>query len=262
MVQVTLDDYRWYFIDQPDGTRIAYKSVTFVQKASFKDTGYHVWLANQASFEQSRQVMEDAGKRGSRVHDAIETILKAGKISYDYIPKGYTTPLTPEELQHVLSFANWANIFQPIVVGIEDICLDHELQVAGTRDLKCIIDGGRLDKFAGGAKQPPKPNGEQLVCTVDWKTSANIYDDHKQQIAVYGKSDPETDRIVVVKLNARNKWGFQMWVGGPDEMEAYYERFKHTHAIFMDHFGDVDPKVFYVPETIELNFTPEVPESE
>lgn len=262
MVQVTLKDYRWYFVDEDDGSKLAYKSVTFVQKVAYKDQGYYHWLAKQGDFEKSRKVMEDAGERGSRVHDAIETVLKTGKIAYDYIPNGYSNPLTPEELQHVMSFVNWANVFQPIVVSIEDTCLDHDLHVAGTRDLKCVIDAGRLDGFKAASKELPKPNGEQLNCTVDWKTSANIYEDHKQQVALYGQTDPENDRVIVVKLNARNKWGFQMWIGGPEEQAEYYERFKHTHDVFLDVFGDVDPQVFYIPEEIKLDFTPAVTEVE
>ena len=248
IVQITLDESRWYRVEIDTNEYEYYPSVTWILESYPKDYAFHKYLASLPSFEVGQQILHDAGNRGKKVHAGVEKLLRNELLSiHDIMPNQYEE-FTGKEWQYVLTFTEWWKKYKPLVINIEEVIYNDEFNYAGTTDLICKIDQGR---FAKGGHD----TGEFFTGIVDWKTSANIYESYKLQIAAYAQSyDPEKlDFIGIVRLGSRHKCGYEFWYTfDKDEILKYFQLFLSVREIWQHENGDAKPKIIDVPETLTL----------
>ena len=179
--QITFSDNRFYHID---GHFVP--SVTTYLNAYPKGAEYYAWLKKVG--EDSDQIRDDAGRRGSNVHQMIE--------NYN---EGLEVTLLSDEGKLEWSLAEWAMFtryvefrekYNPAILGIEMQLIDLELNEAGTLDLYIEMKGKKI--------------------IVDVKTSNAIYDSYWLQVASYKRlfektSGQKVDAVGILWLNAKTR---------------------------------------------------------
>jgi hypothetical protein len=179
--QITFLDSRMYYTD---GHFVP--SVTTYLNAYPKGQEYYAWLKKVG--EDSDQIRDDAGKRGSNVHKMIE--------NYN---NGLQVTLLSERGSLEWSLSEWAmftryvefrNRYNFDIMGCEMQVIDIDLNEAGTIDLYI------------------KLNGKNLI--VDVKTSNAIYDSYWLQLAAYRRlfektSGEKVDAVGILWLNAKTR---------------------------------------------------------
>src|SRR5947209_7507031 len=120
IVQITVADERWYMKPVPNATTgipeyVPVPSVTWIAGYWPKGIGFYRWLAEKG-WDEAEAIKVAAGDKGSRVHLAIEKIIKGEEFRIDtkVEDKGKSTEgnpasseLTYEELLCVKSFLDW-----------------------------------------------------------------------------------------------------------------------------------------------------------
>lgn len=197
IIQVTTPDTRWYQIREPKKGELLtqdffYKSVTWVGSYYPKTTRYMRWLAEKG-WDKAEEVKNEAAEKGSRVHHACNDLLNGQEVKMDdkySDSEGEVKELSAEEYGIIMSFKEWLEEEQPIVLGTEYTLLNHEHKFGGTVDIKCRI----------------KSDNYQNVWIVDIKTSQDIWPSHEIQVSAYKASDPEVQKIAILQIGYnRNK---------------------------------------------------------
>ena len=201
----------WYWSEEK---KKFYPSVTMITGVYPKGVGFASWLGNQESFYEAERIKEEAGERGTRVHRAIEDILKGEKIVFDEdteetkkgkVSIGYKQLnglnfwQAVEEWKMLEAFQKWVEKFQPEILKTETTVISDMHEYGGTFDLACRIDGE--------------------LHIVDFKTSSNIYPTHFLQVQAYAWAAAEmemfkgeTPKISVLQFNKRTKIGYKFEV--------------------------------------------------
>ena len=180
-----------------------YPSATTILNAYPTSEHLVKWIADNG-FHESRAMRDEAGRRGTRIHSAIELLLGGGEI----VKEGYTI----EEWHKLDTFVRWHAEFKPEVLGLEIPIFSKKGKYAG-----------RLDCIA-------RINGELYV--LDWKSSANIHKSFPLQFAAYAKaveenSDLKIDNVAVIRLGADSIKGYQYKIY-PDWRKKHYPVFQHV----------------------------------
>lgn len=196
IIRVTVSDERWYIKTLDDGTLKEYPSSTWITSFVPMGLGYYRWLANQG-WDNAQSIMQKAGNKGTKVHQAIHSLLLGNEVHMDdKLPNadtGEPEEITLEEYEAVMSFVEWFQETKPEVFASELVVFNEEHTFAGTLDLICKI------------------NGE--IWLWDYKTSAEIYPSHEAQISSYKHAVADTFKIdrmgilqVGYKRNKHKKW--------------------------------------------------------
>lgn len=258
ILQVTLTDERWYLKSQPNEVTglpeyKAAPSSTWIASYYPKGTEYYRWLADRG-WDEAEAIKQEAGDKGSRVHLAIEMILKGEEFRIDTKVLDRTkstesntvsSELTFEELLCVQSFINWFNAVKPEVIATERTIFSDIHNFAGTVDFICRIDG--------------------VPYVIDFKTSKAIYRAHEIQVSSY-RMALENGENPVEELNAngtqtgkmvdlsglktailqvgytRNKAGYKF-----TEIEDAFPLFKVAQQIWHREAGSQDIKQYDFP---------------
>jgi hypothetical protein len=250
--QITVSDERWYLkpgrdpqSDLPTYTPVP--SVTWIAGYWPKGIGFYKWLADRG-WDEAEAAKQAAGDKGSRVHLAIEKILKGEEFRIDtkVEDKGRSTEhdtafseLSYEELLCVKSFIDWRNEVKPEVIATETTVFSDIHGYAGTVDLVCRIDG--------------------IPYVIDFKTSKQVWKEYELQISAYrvalengenplyekNPNGTETDKLVNVSglktaiLQVgyeRNKAGYKF-----TEIDNAFPLFKVAQQIWKAEIGDNTP---------------------
>lgn len=175
IVQVTISDERWYLkqtVNEKTGLPEikAVPSSTWIAGHYPKGVQYYKWLADKG-WNEAEAIKNDAAGRGSKVHNAIESIFKGEEVRIDSKFKNPQTEqeeeLTLEEVDAILSFLSWFEEEKPEVICYEINVFSDKYNYAGTIDLVCRIKGE--------------------LWVIDFKTSQHIWPSHKIQVSSYGK---------------------------------------------------------------------------
>ena len=243
IVQVNLDKHRWYEVEQDNGSFNYYPSVTSILDEYPKGYGFKKYLMNLADEAEGKQILNEAGDRGSKVHWGIEQLLNKQELHFIDIPFGFNDSFTAEDWKYILSFINWYEDYKPITLSIEQNIIEPYLEYGGTVDYECIIDGVHCNE--------PYRNENILI---DWKTSSQIHDSYKIQLTAYAYAWPRPiDRIKIVKLGHPYKRGYQIWECKYDEaIETYLPLFKACKTIFDFNHKDDVPRFMECPERLIL----------
>jgi CRISPR/Cas system-associated exonuclease Cas4 (RecB family) len=144
------------------------------------------WIGDVGN-EKADMKLEQAGDRGSRIHQACELLLCGGEVRlHEEFPER-------RDQKCIASFIDWVNEYQPRYEKFDiELVVASQLGYAGTLDWFCYI------------KDEPY--------IVDLKTSAGIYDSHKLQITAYQHAYEEMTGIKakrgILHLNPLLKRGY------------------------------------------------------
>jgi hypothetical protein len=156
--QITLPDSRYY---RRNGK--FYPSITFVLQIYPKGKQFENWL-KQVGFA-SDYIVKKASEEGTQVHTLIEEYLNGEELSF--LSKHGNPQYSSEVWQMFLKFVEFWETFNPKLIETEVHLFSDELQVAGTCDLICEI------------------NGELWL--IDFKTSNQVHSTYPLQTAVYSQ---------------------------------------------------------------------------
>lgn len=166
-----------------------YPSVTTILEVYPKGIFFENWLKTEG--QNSDQKKNDAGKRGTIVHEMIESFLKGNKISF---ARDYTQEeayYTVDEWRMFERFVDFYSTNRPQIEAIEFVFASDELKYGGTIDCICTINGKRW--------------------LIDWKTSANVYPSYEFQLSAYAKAwnelnpNHKIDNTAILWLNAKTR---------------------------------------------------------
>ncbi len=190
IVKKELDDEHFYFVDD-----VFFPSVTKILGETLP-TPYALrqWIGEVGN-EKAEAKLEQAGARGSLIHDTCERLLMGAEIKlHETFPK-------KSDQKVIVGFMNWVAEAKP-VFEYSDIerTVASKAGFAGTLDMYCQI------------------KGEPFI--VDFKTSSSVYDSHKLQITAYQSAFYEMTGIVpkrmILHLNFKTKSGYSVY--GEDKM--------------------------------------------
>jgi hypothetical protein len=235
-VQITIADERFYVKTETDekGNILSireYPSVTWKCGCYPKGVGYYMWLAKNG-WDESQEIMREAGHRGSKVHNAVESLLLGNTVRMEDAFQdgdGNVSDLTLEEYEALLSFADWHKEFKPETIAIETTVFNDEYNYAGTVDYICKIDG--------------------KVWIIDFKTSADVWPSYELQVSAYKHAlDMKVDQLGILQLGyKRNKRKWKM-----NEIEDQFELFKAADLIWQKEHGKTEIFVKDYPTSISL----------
>lgn len=193
IIRITTVDERWYVRSVKDETTGLPKyefvpSVSWIASFYPKGIGFYKWLAN-TGWDEAEALKEAAGDKGSKVHYAIEDLLKGKEIKINDKYLNPTTEeeeeLTLEEYQCLMSFSEWFNKVKPEIIANELTAFNETEKYAGTIDLICRIDN--------------------QIWLIDLKTSQNIWAEHELQISAYSHLDINLEEIKISSDEWKNK---------------------------------------------------------
>jgi predicted RecB family nuclease len=226
--RITFLDSRWYYSENG----VPVPSVTTILDAYPKGPEYFAWLKKMG--EDSDTIRDEAGKRGSKVHDMTE--------KYD---NGIEVSLIGETDEVSVSLMEWAmfsryvefsNRFPHENAAIEMHVISEALGYAGTLDRIIVLNGKRL--------------------LIDIKTSNAVYDSYWLQLAAYKnllrKMGTEVDGAAILWLNAKTRTegkkdaiqgtGWQLISRSEEDQVKDKKLFKHTHALWLSQNEGLTPK--------------------
>ena len=186
IVQITTLDERWYAREVKD-KETGLPKFEFVPSASWiasycpKGIGLMKWYAN-LGWDEAQLVMELAGVRGSKIHQATEKIDKGIGIKlndkFTNPQTGEDEALTTEEYGGVVTFRDWLDVVKPELIISELTAFGDGY--AGTLD--------RIYRIKDEVKEKTMKINKG-IWVVDLKTSQGIYDSHRAQLSSYSRMD-------------------------------------------------------------------------
>jgi hypothetical protein len=239
ILQVTTVDERWYIRDMKDAKTGLPKyeyvpSVTWICEHYPKGVAFYKWLASKG-WNEAEAIKTAAGDKGSKVHEAIEDLIKGKEISIDAKYMNYSTKkdeeLNLEEYECIMSFASWWQEVKPKPLGFEFAVWGDGY--AGTVDLLCSIEG--------------------KTWLIDFKTSQYIWPSHELQVSAYkhameSKDVPANINLAILQLGYRlNEKRFKF-----TEIEDQYAEFQAAKTIWAKEQKGVEPKQREYPLIVTL----------
>lgn len=228
IVQVTLEDERWYLVSDA-----YFPSVTWICHYYPKGKGFETWLAKNG-VDEAEAIKQAAADKGSKVHHACIDVANGVKVSFDskYLNNstGQMEELSAEEYACVISFYDWAIENKVKFLKQDFVVFNKEVGYAGTVDFTCQIG----DKFY----------------LVDIKTSQSVYPSHEIQVAAYIHADEAFKSYTGAILQLgykKNKKSYKF-----TELENKFDLFLATKRIFENECENKKPFQRDYPLSIQL----------
>lgn len=224
---VTSQNEHWYPSQKKKGLFLP--SVTTILSVYPKGIGFNKYLTAQSSWESSQQILQDAGKRGTRVHEATQ-LLEEGQ---ELIREMYAL----DEWECLMGFVAWHAENKPQVGFIEHSLISDKLKTGGTIDRIYTIDG--------------------RITVLDIKTSNAIHGNYWVQAATYAKMaemnlDLKVDQTAILRLTDRRKDRYEYKVRDRSEWLEDFKLFKPLQAIWNHLNPNAKPKILEIPTTLKL----------
>lgn len=229
-VDTSTDGRRFYEEIDQEGKRLwCYPSFTTKIDAVYpKDAFLINWIREQGLGGQA--IFEKAGEEGTEAHIAIDTLIRGEKV--------LTEGLSLKVKRCVQAFVDWTIEFKPEFLESEVMVVNHELKVAGTRDLLC-----KLNYQKGKTKY-------EGTYVVDYKTSLTLQDKHEIQVAGYWSCTAPGYKTALLHLNSKNQSGYAF--KSFDPIPAF-EKFKLFNKVFETLYPAAEPKIEDYPVYFTLN---------
>ena len=192
---ITSQDNRFYLVDGE-----YYPSVTTILTAYPKSVGFFKWLTTNGNWQEAEKAKEEAGSRGSKVHNAILQLINGKRLKL--LDSNKESIFTNEEWKMILAFKNFWDDFEPITLECEKTVFSKRFKFAGTID------------WMGTIKMPGKDKkAKRVLAIMDWKTSKAIYNSNLVQVAAYAFASTEMEKkkaqaLAVIQLGSKNKKGY------------------------------------------------------
>ena len=215
---------------------VLYPSVTTVLGDSWaKGPEILKWVGKHGSYENAMREMDEKAKRGTAIHNLIESMAKGER--YEYQRHGSGHPIPDDHWRILDSFCQWSEDYNPqlvklpkpihvfrhgeeeiVEIGSEVPVVSDEHGYGGTTDFVCIVDG-----LEGPG-------------VVDFKTTeSGIWDSQIIQSNAYIPAIKETTGIdckwsSILRLGTTHKCGYEFKVSPWDE--EMFQLFMYTKAIY------------------------------
>lgn len=253
------DDARWYEISEG----VWYKSFTSVLSMMPAAPFFIKWLKEHTK-EESEQLLNDAGLKGSKVHHTIDVVLKGDKVS----PEGWTQeqingnvfeeklanylrkPFTKEEDKCMRGFFNFCKDYDFKLLQSEMTVWSDKIKCAGTLDAYAEISIPEDGKRLTGKN---KDNKKVYTAVIDWKTGKGLYESHNRQVAGYFYALKEMIRKKLVKVKhpkkavlvqlGVNKCGYKVVI--LEDVKKSYKRFLRVNDEWNDEHPNPSPGYEY-----------------
>lgn len=241
ILQITAPDYRFYKVKGK-----YYPSSTYILNSYPKDIGFYKWLASK-NWDEAERIKEEAGNRGSKVHNAIYDLIKGKKIKasdrYWNDTKNIFEPLTNQEWYCLLTFQNWWKDKNPQVIASEIVCYSEKYGYAGTIDFIGVVDNE--------------------VVLIDWKTGSRIYRANWCQVGSYHKAELETGKykpakVGILRLGTRHRGkdgngvGYEYKTMNLTKTEKKFRVFLAVKKIWLDGNPKMQPDFKEIPASIKI----------
>ena len=202
---------RWY---QDAESGVYYPSVTTILSVWPKGEAFARWLGNADSYEAAIQKRDEAGERGTIVHDMVGRLLQG-----DTIPKEELEDSTVRKL--LQGFVNFWHEHNPTLVYNEEFLVSKKWGYAGAGDL--FIEIGKE------------------VWNMDVKTSSGVYISYHIQTSAYSEAAEEmdlckVDRRAILWLKPNTKKGWQL-VESDESQEKDFSAFLAAKEVWQRENG-------------------------
>ena len=211
----------WYRVG-----RAVYPSSTTILQAYPKGEVLTKWIADHG-WEESQKLRDAAGRRGTRVHNAIESLLHKEKLDRGVYAL--------EEWWKINLFVDWFNEYTPQVIETEKVIWSKKNKFAGTFDLLCTMN--------------------DLTYVIDYKTSKYVYKSYHLQNGSYAGAieeitDIKIDRTAVLHLGSKTKKGYSFKES--EDWKKDYKNFLAVRKVFECEYGSNPPSILALPKTLRL----------
>ena len=155
------------------GEGVYYPSVTTILQYMPKNKFFEMWLKDVG--HNADLIMRRAGKEGTQVHEAIETLLEGEELHWmdDYGNAKYNEKVW----EMINKFVDFWTTCKPELISTEEFVYSDEYRYAGTADLVCKLDGE--------------------VWLIDFKTSNSLHKSYDLQLASYAKALRESKGVEI-----------------------------------------------------------------
>ena len=152
---------------------VYYPSVTTILQYMPKNKFFEMWLKDVG--HNADLIMRRAGKEGTQVHEAIETLLDGEELHWmdDYGNAKYNEKVW----EMINKFVDFWTTYKPELISTEEFVYSDEYRYAGTADLVCKLDGE--------------------TWLIDFKTSNSLHKSYDLQLASYAKALGEAKGIEI-----------------------------------------------------------------
>lgn len=229
-------------------------SVTSILQSMAKGPGFDKWVTGLGGYDSYQKILKAAALRGSKVHNAIYTLLDGKRVEMETIV--YVDEFGKEhvgmelnEWEMVIAFKNWWADYSPIIEQIETPIYSIKNGFAGTLDFVGKIKEGLINKKT---KTPNK----LVPIIVDWKTGGSIYDSYEYQIAAYAQAFTEITKVkvkyaAILRVSAETKSGYSFKVFS--ELKPAIAGFTGLLSSWKYQNPDAKPDFKEIPEWLELD---------
>lgn len=264
LVQITLEDDRWYAKTIEGGQTVYVPSVSWICNYTPVTEGLLRWYA-KLGWEGAMEVLSESADRGTRVHAAVSALIDGEEVRHDSLfltdgDNGEAQELSRREWEAVLSFADWWKYADVQHVYYREKTVWGE-GYAGTLDLLCYC--GEPQK-APRARTPAARPGLNLI---DFKTGKEVYPSHIAQVAAYRKALKPPDNLngnadkvwqevncAILQLgysrNARG-WKYNAVPYQPELFEAAFTFWKQDNEGATPHSYELPVSVKLVDKTLQ-----------
>jgi len=264
IMRLDVDDEHYYYGSVDNKPKEYYLSVTQVLSIGGPfPQNLREWL-RATDYEESKAKFENAGARGSKLHDALDRLLQAEEIDLTQYPSQY-------EKDGITTFIRVMRFLQPSKIVTEEIVADPRIKVAGMLDLRAITDAWRLEALLNPTKYLEidsegdyqlqekwldLPDNKKRVSFIwDHKFSSTSTYNHVVQVSayryMYGKSHKgmKPSRAFVWRYSPRHKYGFHLM-----ESLKPYKDFVRIFDTTIDYLGDflAPPELKRYPDKVRL----------
>lgn len=264
IMRLDVDDNHYYYGSTGDGKpKDYYLSLTQVLDIGgpFPE-GLRMYL-RVTSFEEQKDRLEFTGNRGSKLHEALDSLMQYEQLDMKDYPSTY-------EKDALVTFIRMMRFLDPGKYETELIVADPDLRVAGTLDFKgfvqewklvCLLEPLKyLELDSDGDLQLKQkwvdlPDTKRVHVIIDWKfTGRNAYS-HKVQVAAYktmnnkSRNGKPVSRAFTWRYSPRHKFGFDF-----QESLLDYQSFKRIYNTTIEYLGEfpMPPTVKRYPKSVRL----------
>jgi len=224
--QITFLDQRFYGNDS-DGY---VPSVTTILNAYPKDAGFYQWLKSVG--EDADTIRDEAGKRGSIVHELTEKYDSGEEINF--LNDSGSINFKLAEWAMFEKYVDFVKRYNPTNDLMEANYINYDLGFAGTIDRVIEINGKKI--------------------LMDIKTSNAIHESYWLQLAAYREllrvNDVRVDEVAILWLNAKTRTmgtkGAMQGIGwqliSRADTSHDWELFRHTQELWLAQNRDIQPR--------------------
>ena len=233
--QITVLDSRYY--QRKEG--VYYPSVTHVLSYFPKDKFFERWMKEVGT--NADYIIRRAGREGTQVHNAIEDYINGKELNW--LNEWGEAKYSLEVWKMILKFVDFWETYKPTLITTETHLFSDQLQIAGTADLVCEIDGE--------------------IWLLDFKTSNALYKTYDLQLACYATAwnelyDTPIQRMGILWLKSSKRGpkdgkmqGHGWEIKEPEHsLEENVKLFGHLYEIFKTMHPEMKPMTEVLPMTI------------